>query len=96
MGRETYKNTRVSSDPYVDLAGNTMYLPNAGELQVPTTPFESRQQYNIDGTLTSMPAENARLSYSVFCDICGVPVDSKDKLTKIDGRSRCKECIDEQ
>ena len=95
MGRRVFTNELATSATSTDLAGNTgIHHPHAGELEIPTTPFLSRQQLNIDGTLTPMPAQDAKLSYEVFCDVCGCPVKSKKELIKKNRRRRCENCFD--
>jgi len=97
MGKRTFKNALATSATATDLAGNPdTHHPHAGELEIPTTPYQSDQAYNPDGSQTSMPAQDAKLSYEIFCDVCGIPVDDKKKLTRIDGRDRCRDCIDEE
>lgn len=94
--KQNYKNSAISSATFTDLAGNEdCEYPSAGELELgDTAAFLGHQAYNTDDTKTAMPAEDELISTDLCCDICGIPVDSKDKLTKQNGYWRCKQCID--
>ena len=97
MGKRVFKNELIPSETFTDLAGNPdVQRAHAGELVIPTTPYQNDQALNLDGTKTTMPAQDAKLSYEIFCDVCGIPVDDKKKLTKQNGRARCPDCIDEE
>lgn len=94
---EVYKNDSISEDTFTDLAGNTdMSLPDAGELRLGDETYLDEIPYDMDGTQTTMPAEDEVLSVTLVCDICGIPVEEKKDLTKQRGLMVCKECIDEE
>jgi len=92
-----YKNDKMPSGNYTDLAGNTMTHYYGGELRLgDDASFEGHQSLNLDDTLTAMPVEDEYISESIDCSCCGIPVKDKSKLTKVNGFYRCSQCIDEE
>ena len=96
--KHSYKNDRISNSSYTDLAGNTVYYAHRNELRLGTyagflNSATGHQSYNADGTKTSQPAEDEKISQYVSCEICGLIVTSRKKLTEKDGRFRCSDCL---
>ena len=83
MAYEVYKNSVISEDSFVDLAGNTMYYPNKGERELGV---------DLDGD--ELADEDEILAVTLVCDRCGIPVDKKTDLTEQNGFLRCKNCLD--
>ena len=94
--RPVYKNDELPSGTYTDLAGDEMTYYYGGELRLgDDAEYEGHQARNVDGTLTSMPAQDEVISTSLACYCCGYPVERRSELTIVDGKAKCRDCIDE-
>ena len=96
--KQTYRNDEIPSS-YTDFRGETVAYPNAGELRLGTNAgflndASGHQSRNADGTLTSHPVEDEKISQYISCSCCGLIVTDKRRLTKnAKGRLVCKDCI---
>ncbi len=91
-----FRNSRVSSQAYTDLAGNVVVRPSAGELEIgDTAEFMGHTPINIDGSAPDFPVENEVISRAMICAVCGIQVDGKHQLTLQGSHWVCSKCIDE-
>jgi len=97
--KHSYRNDQISAGTQVDLAGNTVNYAHGGELRLGTNAgflneASGHQSRNTDGTLTSQPAQDDKISQYIACEVCGLIVTDKRQLRKnLNGRMVCKDCI---
>lgn len=85
MGNKAWKNSLISDDKYLDLAGNLVYHANHGQRSLGTD-FETGEQL---GDLDEL------ISSEVFCNLCGKPFKNKKEIVKTVGKKTyCKDCLD--
>ncbi len=96
--KHSYKNDLIPAS-YVDFRGVTVAYPNAGELRLGANAgflndAAGHQSINTDGTTTSQPAQDEKISQYIACECCGIIVTDKRKLIKNSkGRYVCNDCI---
>lgn len=82
--KTVHKNSLIP-DTYVDLRGDTVNYPNAGERELGVD-FETGEELaDLDEII----------SIGLACNLCGKPIDKKkDIIKRVGNKIYCKDCID--
>jgi len=58
--------------------------------------FHGHSVFNLDGSVSPMPAVGDVISVCLVCSMCGMPIARKEDLVGQRGKMVCKDCVDKE